>query len=116
MKNEDADGNQIPNTMPFSIGGRISFSPGSQKILLALNLKGIGEYFPQEFDPISGDYLSSSEPVKPYLIGDAQIIYNLAPEYQIILGSKNIGNHINRSYGPYIGRTAYMEIKTQIER
>jgi len=116
VKNEDADGNQIPNTMPFSIGGRISFSPGSQKILLALNLKGIGEYFPQEFDPVSGDYLSSSEPVKPYLIGDAQIIYNLAPEYQIILGSKNIGNHINRSYGPYIGRTAYMEIKTQIER
>ena len=116
VKNEDADGKQIPNTMPFSIGGRISFSPGSQKILLALNLKGIGKYFPQEFDPISGDYLSSSEPVKSYLIGDAQIIYNLAPEYQIILGSKNIGNHINRSYGPYIGRTAYMEIKTQIER
>ena len=116
VKNEDADGKQIPNTMPFSVGGRISFSPGSQKILLALNLKGIGKYFPQEFDPVSGDYLSSSEPVKSYLIGDAQIIYNLAPEYQIILGSKNIGNHINRSYGPYIGRTAYMEIKTQIER
>ena len=116
VKNEDGDGNQIPNTMPFSIGGRVSFSPGSQKILLALNLKGVGEYFPQEFDPVSGDYLSSSDPVKSYLIGDAQIIYNLAPEYQIILGSKNIGDHINRSYGPYIGRTAYMEIKTQIER
>jgi outer membrane receptor for ferrienterochelin and colicin len=116
VKNEDGDGNQIPNTMPFSIGGRVSFSPGSQKILLTLNLKGIGEYFPQEFDPISGDYLSSSDPVKAYLIGDAQIIYYLAPEYQIILGSKNIGDHINRSYGPYIGRTAYMEIKTQIGR
>ena len=116
VKNEDTEGNQIPNTIPFSIGGRVSFSPGNQKILLALNLKGIGEYFPQEFDPLSGDYLSSSEPVKSYLIGDAQIIYTLAPEYQIILGSKNIGNHINRSYGPYIGRTAYMEIKTQIER
>jgi len=116
VKNEDGDGNQIPNTMQFSIGGRISFSPGNQKILFALNLKGVGEYFPQEFDPASGNYLSSPEPVKSYLLGDLQIIYNVAPEYQIILGSKNIGDHINRSYGPYIGRTAYMEIKTYIER
>ena len=116
VKNEDGDGNQIPNTMPFSIGGRVSFSPGNQKILFALNLKGVGEYFPQEFDPASGNYLSSPEPVKSYLLGDLQIIYNVAPEYQIILGSKNIGDHINRSYGPYIGRTAYMEIKTYIER
>ena len=116
MKNEDTEGNQIPNTIPFSIGGRVSFSPGNQKILLALNLKGIGEYFPQEFDPISGNYLSSSDPVKSYLMGDLQVIYNISPKYKIIVGSKNIGNHINRSYGPYIGRTAYIEINTNIER
>ena len=116
VKNEDGDGEKIPNTMPFSIGGRISYAPWNQRILFALNLKGAGEYFPQEFDPVSGDYLSSSDPVKPYLMGDVQIVYNIQPEYKIIIGSKNIGNHINRSYGPYIGRTAYVELKTNIER
>jgi len=116
VKNEDGDGEKIPNTIPISIGGRISYAPWNQRTLFALNLKGVGEYFPQEFDPISGDYLSSSDPVKSYLMGDLQIIYNIKPEYRIIIGSKNIGNHINRSYGPYIGRTAYIEINTNIER
>ena len=116
VKNEDGDGEKIPNTMPISIGGRISYAPWNQRVLFALNLKGVGEYFPQEFDPVSGGYLSSSDPVKSYLMGDLQIIYSIKPKYQIIIGSKNIGNHINRSYGPYIGRTAYVELKTNIER
>ena len=114
VKNEDESGNQIPNTIPLSLGGRISYSPGKQKILFALNLKGVGEYFPQEFDPISGDYLSASDPIKSYLIGDIQVIYNLTSTYQIVLGSTNIGNHTNKSYGPYIGRAGYLEIKTKL--
>ena len=116
VKNEDENGKQIPNTMPLSLGGRISYSPGNQRILYAINLKGIGEYFPEEFDPVSGDYISSSVSVKTYLMGDIQVIYKIDPKYQLVFGSKNIGNHINHSYGPYIGRTAYLEIQTQIER
>jgi outer membrane receptor protein involved in Fe transport len=116
VKNEDEGGKQIPNTMPLSLGGRISYSPGNQRILYAINLKGIGEYFPEEFDPVSGDYISSSVSVKTYLMGDIQVIYKIDPKYQLVFGSKNIGNHINHSYGPYIGRTAYLEIQTQIER
>ena len=50
------------------------------------------------------------------MIGDLQVIYNISPKYKIVVGSKNIGNHTNMSYGPYIGRTAYMEINTKIER
>ena len=116
VKNEDGSGSEIPNTTPLSVGGRISYSPGKQKTLFALNLKGTGEYFPQEYDPLSGDYISTSAPVDPYLIADLQVIYNISPKYKIVVGSKNIGNHTNMSYGPYIGRTAYMEINTKIER
>ena len=116
VKNEDENENQIPNTIPLSLGGRLSYSPGKQKILFALNLKGVGEYFPQEFDPISGDYLSASKPIKSYLIGDLQLIYNLTSAYQVVLGSTNIGNHTNKAYGPYIGRAGYLEIKTKLER
>jgi outer membrane receptor for ferrienterochelin and colicins len=116
VKNEDKDNKQIPNTIPLSIGGRLSYAPGNQKLLYALNFKGTGEYYPQEFNPVTGDYLSSEKLVKPYLTFDAQVIYKASPAYQIIFGSKNIGDHTNQAYGPYIGRTAYFEIKTNYER
>ncbi len=116
VKNEDKDNKQIPNTIPLSIGGRLSYAPGNQKLLYAMNFKGTGEYYPQEFNPATGDYLSSEKLVKPYLTFDAQVIYKVSPAYQIIFGSKNIGDHTNQAYGPYIGRTAYFEIKTNYER
>ena len=116
VKNEDKDNKQIPNTIPLSIGGRLSYAPGNQKLLYALNFKGTGKYYPQEFNPATGDYLSSEKLVKPYLTFDAQVIYKASPAYQIIFGSKNIGDHTNQAYGPYIGRTAYFEIKTNYER
>ncbi|MBT6777215.1 TonB-dependent receptor [bacterium] len=116
VKNEDKDNKQIPNTIPLSLGGRLSYAPGNQKLLYALNFKGTGEYYPQEFNPATGDYLSSEKLVKPYLTFDAQVIYKASPAYQIIFGSKNIGDHTNQAYGPYIGRTAYFEIKTNYER
>jgi len=116
VNNEDGNNKQIPNTIPLSLGSRLSYSPGNQKLLLALNIKGTGEYDPQEFNPNSGEYQSSEQTVNPYLIFDAQIIYKLNPEYQIIFGSKNIGNHTNLAFGPYIGRTAYVEINANHER
>jgi len=116
VKNEDENKEQIPNTIPLSIGGRLSYSPGNQRLLYALNFKGTGKYNPQEFDPASGEYQSSNISVKSYLIIDAQIIYNITPSYRLIFGTKNIGNHTNLAYGPYIGRTAYIEINTNYER
>ena len=116
VKNEDENNKQIPNTIPFSLGSRLSYSPGNQKLLFALNIKGTGKYDPQEFNPASGEYQASEQTVNSYLIFDTQVIYKLNPEYQIIFGSKNIGNHTNQAFGPYIGRTAYVEINTNYER
>ena len=116
VNNEDENNKQIPNTIPLSIGSRLSYSPGNQKLLFALNIKGTGEYDPQEFNPTSGEYQASEQTVNSYLIFDTQVIYKLNPEYQIIFGSKNIGNHTNQAFGPYIGRTAYVEINTNYER
>ena len=116
VKNEDENKEQIPNTIPLSIGGRLSYSPGNQKLFYALNFKGTGKYNPQEFDPVSGEYQSSDISVKSYLIIDAQIFYKITPSYRIIFGTKNIGNHTNQAYGPYIGRTTYIELNTNYER
>lgn len=116
VKNEDDDDNQIPNTIPLSLGGKLSYAPGIQKLLFVLNIKGIGEYNPQEFNPSTGGYQSSDQVVDSYLTFNAQFIYKIKPGYKIIFGSKNIGNHTNQTFGPYIGRTAYFEINTNYER
>ena len=116
VNNVDKNNKQIPNTIPLSLGSRLSYSPGNQKLLFALNIKGTGEYDPQEFNPTSGEYQASEQTVNSYLIFDTQVIYKLSPEYQIIFGSKNIGNHTNQAFGPYIGRIAYVEINTNYER
>ena len=116
VNNEDENNKQIPNTIPLSLSSRLSYSPGNQKLLFALNIKGTGEYDPQEFNPVSGEYQSSEQTVNSYLIFDTQIIFKLNPEYQIIFGSKNIGNHTNQVFGPYIGRTVYVEINTSYKR
>ena len=116
VRNEDENNEQIPNTIPLSIGGRLSYYPENQKLLYAFSFKGTGKYSPQEFVPSSGEYQSSNISVKSYLIFDAQIIYKITPSYQVVFGAKNIGNHTNQSYGPYIGRTAYVEVTTNYER
>ncbi len=116
VRNEDENNEQIPNTIPLSIGGRLSYYPENQKLLYAFSFKGTGKYSPQEFVPSSGEYQSSNISVKSYLIFDAQIIYKITPSYQVVFGAKNIGNHTNQSYGPYIGRTAYVEVATNYER
>ena len=98
------------------MGGKLSYAPGIQKLLFVLNIKGTGEYDPQEFNPSTGGYQSSGQVVDSYLTFNAQFIYKIKPGYKIIFGSKNIGNHTNQTFGPYIGRTAFFEINTSYER
>ena len=112
----DGSGNPVPDTMPFSFGGRISFAPKNKKILVSVNVKGIGEYKSQEFDPISGELRTSLTSVKPYMMGDMQLSYNLTNISKIILGFTNITNHTNMSFGPYLGRSGYIEIISSIGR
>jgi len=116
IHNTDGSGKLIPNTVPISFGTRFSYSLPDKNLLFSLNLKGNGRYFPQEFDPEKGDYISSAIPIEPYLMADLQAQYKIGPGHKLIIGSKNIGDHTNRSYGPYIGRTAYIEIKTTVKR
>tara|TARA_Y100001970_G_scaffold233163_1_gene290486 strand:- start:387 stop:2525 length:2139 start_codon:yes stop_codon:yes gene_type:complete len=115
-KAADGSGNPVPDTMPFSFGGRISFAPNNKKILMSMNFKGIGEYKPQEFDPVSGENRPSPISVKPYMMGDMQLSYNLTNISKIILGFTNITNHTNMSFGPYLGRSGYIEIRSSMER
>ncbi len=113
---ENVDGNDktIPNTIPHSLGSRFSLSFLQNTMLLSLITKISGSYYPQEFDPGSGDYISTNKAVNTSIVSDFIIQYTLSGENKIKFGLKNLGNYTNSTYGPYIGRVAYLEIQKSI--
>ena len=113
---ENVDGNDktIPNTIPHSLGSRFSLSFLQNTMLLSLITKISGSYYPQEFDPSSGDYISTNKAVNTSIVSDFIIQYTLSGENKIKFGLKNLGNYTNSTYGPYIGRVAYLEIQKSI--
>ena len=88
VENVDGDGIKIPNTIPHSFSSKVSSSLFKKYILLSINNKLVGSYFPQEFDPDLGDYKSSKKSIKPYLITDLMIQYKIGFEYKILFGLK----------------------------
>ena len=62
-------------------------------ILLSLITKISGSYFPQEFDPDSGDYISASKIVNSALTSDLLIQYIINSKDRIKFGLKNLGNY-----------------------
>ena len=114
VENVDGDNNKLPNTVPHSLGSRLSIALLKNKILLSFNNKLVGTYFPQEFDPSLGNYISSKKAVKGSSISDLVIQYRLHKTNKILLGMNNVSNFTNDVYGPYIGRVAYIEIQKSI--
>ena len=108
VNNIDGNGDGIPNTVPLSAGLRINFIPSSKGIEFSTNTKAVFKATTQEYDPIKGDYIAGGQ-LDPYGLIDIQIKYILNKRYQLTIGSKNITNHTNESFGPFIGRTGYVE-------
>ena len=114
VENIDGNNKMIPNTIPHSFGSRFSLSLLQNKMLLSLINKISGRYFPQEFDPASGDYISANKAVSTTLTSDLLIQYIFNSKNKIKFGLKNLGNYTNPTYGPYIGRVAYLEVQRTI--
>jgi outer membrane receptor for ferrienterochelin and colicins len=112
IRNLNGEGEQIPNTVPISVGVRLSYQMPIKGFEGSLGIKGLSRINSEEYDPNLGLY-TSTEKVNPYAMVDLQIKYNINRRYSIVIGSKNIGNHINNTFGPYIGRIGYIELLTQ---
>ena len=116
IDNKDGDKETIPNTIPLSISSKISYAPIHQRFLFNISLKGIGSYWPQEYSPVTGDYTSVDKKIEAYLLANMNIVINISPDFNLKFGIKNVGDHKNLSYGPYIGRNGYIEINKKIKR
>ena len=75
--------------------------------------KIIGAYYPQEFNPESGDFNSGNERHNTHQIIDINFSYKILENLIIGGGSHNFNNYTNAQYGPFIGRTYYIQLTTQ---
>ena len=112
INNLNDQGKQIPNTVPLSMGLRIAHQLPMKGFESSINIKGVSRINSQEYDPVLGVYKSSKN-IEPYAMIDIQMKYKINKKYSIVLGSKNIGDHTNKIFGPYIGRIGYVEFLTK---
>ena len=108
VNNRDEEKKIIPNTQPLS--GNLGIVFNYKKNSLRLNLKWVGKYYPQDYDPLVGIYIKSKNSLpNQYLININQnfLLFN---NIKLILGVKNSLNYTNRRYGPFVGRVFFAEI------
>jgi len=108
VNNRDEEKKIIPNTQPVSGNLGIVFNYKTNS--LRLNLKWIGKYYPQDYDPLVGIYIKSKNSLpNQYLININQnfLLFN---NIKLILGIKNSLNYTNIRYGPFVGRVFFAEI------
>jgi outer membrane receptor for ferrienterochelin and colicin len=113
IDNKDGEGNEIPNTQPYSSSAHISYQHPHLKHSLSTNIKWIGPSTAYEYNPNSGTYNSTGEIFEHYII-DGNIKIILGSIMDLIVGIKNIGDYTNNNIGPFIGRSFYLEIKREI--
>ena len=114
IDNRDGDGNIIPNTEPLSSYLRLSYQQPYNVWNLSLQLKWVGSFTPNQYNPDSGTY-NSGDKMEDYFIIDSNVKINYFKPMILGVGIKNFGDYTNEQYGPFIGREYYLEISTTIK-
>ena len=95
-ENNDGNGIELPRTIPVSTG--INYTQNIQRYRLRLIL--------------NYSYNRRTEPVS-FEIVDLRLNKKISKNFSLNIGIKNIGNFTDSEYGPYLGRSTYIEIIKQ---
>jgi len=114
IDNRNGDGDFIPNTQPTSGYIRWSYQNPKKMWGISIQTKWVGEYTPEEYDPEMGTYIRTDSPLPQYFILNLNSHIRLLDQLHIALGVKNVGDHTNDRFGPFLGRAVYIELSTQL--
>ena len=116
INNRDGDDIIIPNTIPISISGMVNYKYPNNFLNISINTKWVGSYRPQEYDPQKGEYVFAQEKLKAYALIMLRSTININNHFTISLGVDNAGDYTNNRFGPFVGRAAYIEFSTKLEK
>ena len=115
LDNRDEKNNPIPNTMPLSINGNLSYF-NDNNVRTTFIVKWVAPYLPQEFDPSKGVFVNADKKLNGYAIIDltgSKVFYDFI---NVRFGINNLTNYIDNRFGPFVGRSAFLEFSTNINK
>ena len=115
LDNRDENNNPIPNTMPLSINGNLSYF-NDNNVRTTFIVKWVAPYLPQEFDPSKGIFVNADKKLNGYAIIDltgSKVFYDFI---NVRFGINNLTNYIDNRFGPFVGRSAFLEFSTNINK
>lgn len=115
VNNRDGNKKNIPNTIPLSITSTANYNHPKKFFYLSINTKWIASYRPQEYDPLKGLYIFSEEKLESYTLIMLKTSIKINSIYDISMGVDNANNYTNNRYGPFVGRSAYLEVSTKLK-
>lgn len=114
IDNRDSNNNIIANTIPFSLNGSINYKPLNHFFKGSINVKWVASYWPKIYDPDKRIFIYADKKIKAYSIATVRGSFKISNSYQVSIGINNAGNYVDDIFGPFIGRTAYLEISTKL--
>ena len=96
-ESNDENGMELPRTIPVSTG--INYTQNIQRYRLRLIL--------------NYSYNRRTKSVSSFEILDLRLNKKISKNFSLNMGIKNIGNFTDSEYGPYIGRSTYIEMTKQ---
>ena len=113
LRNRDSENNSIPNTIPLTASGVFSFDP-DKDYSASINIKWIAPYKPQDFDPINGIFVSADKEIDGYTILNFTGSKSFNNFLYFKFGLNNVTNYTNNRFGPFVGRSAFIELSSKI--
>ena len=116
VNNVDGQNKTIPNTIPLSLTGSVNYKYPKKSINFSINTKWVGSYRPQEYDPIKGLYVFSEKKLPAYSLIMLKSTIKISDYFNLSIGLNNANNYTNDRFGPFVGRSAYIEISSKIKK
>ena len=107
-------GRLIPNTQPHSASLRISYKSSNGKFSGAAKAKVVGAYYPEEYVPELGKYIRSDTKRATFALINVTGKAKLSRLFDVAVGVQNVSDYKDPTYGPFIGRTFYVELISEL--
>jgi outer membrane receptor for ferrienterochelin and colicin len=116
VNNVDGQNKTIPNTIPLSLTGSTYYKHPKKPVNFSINTKWVGSYRPQEYDPIKGLFVFAEKKLAAYSLIRLKSTIKISDYFNLSIGVNNVNNYTNNRFGPFVGRSAYIEISSKIKK
>ncbi|MFQ6675281.1 MAG: TonB-dependent receptor domain-containing protein [Fidelibacterota bacterium] len=115
LDNRDlSTGELVANTQPHSANIRLSYTSTRGRVSASVNAKIVGPYTPEEYVPEQGKYVRSDEQREPFSVINVTGKVRVSHLFSVFFGVRNMTDYTDDRFGPFVGRSFYLELMTEL--